>query len=166
MQWSYLNGPNLVVLLSYTNSLSKYIGLECTLCTYWKYYYIWVPPNLGQRFISLCIYFSGKSGHLYPCQPYYIIVWPAEIITWWCNKAYPYPILTLGWFSGAIATLFGVPLQDHHITFLDTSMVFPNFCTDSSHSSTLGFNDSWLYFYELWYPPMYKLISINWTTRP
>ena len=60
-----------------------------------------------------------------PCQPYYIIVWPTEIITWWWNKSYPYPILTMGWFSWIITTFIGVTLQDHHIPFLDTSMVFP-----------------------------------------
>ena len=166
IQWSYLHGPKLAILLSYTNSLPKYIGLWCTFCTYWKYYYIWAPPNLCEGFISLCVSVSGKTGQIYPCQPNYIIVWPTEIITWWCNKSYPYPILNLGLFYGAIATLFGVPLQNRHIPFLDTSMVFPNLCTYSSHSSSLGFNDSWFYFYEFWYVPMYKLISINWTTRP
>ena len=50
-------------------------GLECTFFTCWKYYYIIVPPNLGQGFISPCFSFSGKSGHIYPCQPYYILVW-------------------------------------------------------------------------------------------
>ena len=120
--------------------------LECTLCTCWKYHYIIVPPSLGQGFISLCVLFSGKSGHRYTCQPYYIIVWPTEIITWWCNRSYPYPILTRGWFSGFISTVIAVTLQDNHIPFLDTSMIFPNFCTDSTHSSTLGFIHSWFYF--------------------
>ena len=35
-------------------------GLECTLCTFWRYYYIRVPPNLGQVFISLYISFQGN----------------------------------------------------------------------------------------------------------
>ena len=110
--------------------------------------------------------FSGKPGHIYPYQPYYIIVWPTWNITWWWNKSYPYPILTLGWFSGFIATLIEVTLQDQHIPSLDTSMISPNVCTDSTHSSTLGFTHSCFYFYNLCYPPMYKLLSINWITRP
>ena len=141
-------------------------GLECTFFTCWKYYYIKVPPNLGQGFISLCVSFSDKSGHIYPCQQYYIIVWPPENMTWWWNKSYSYPILTLGWFSGAISTLIGVTLQDHHIPFFGYLHVFPNFCTDSSQSSTLVFTHSCFYLYDFCYTPMHKLLSINWTTRP
>ena len=51
-------------------------GLEYTFCNCWKYYYIRVSPNLGQGFMSLCVSFSGKSGHIYPCQTFYIRVWP------------------------------------------------------------------------------------------
>ena len=59
-----------------------------------------------------------------------------------------------------------VPLQDQNIPFSDTSMIFLNVCTDSTRSSTLGFTHSCGCFYDLWYPLMYKLLSINCTTRP
>ena len=122
-----------------------------------KYYYIRVLPNLGQGLISLCISFSGKSDHIYPCQTYYIIARPTENITWWWNQLYPYTIINFGWFYGVISTLIGVTLQDHHIPFLDTSMIFTNVCNDSTQSPILGLTPPncggfyYLYHYLLWW---------------
>ena len=43
---------------------------------------------------------------------------------------------------------------------------FPNVCTDSTHSYTLEFTHSCFYLYYFLYPPMNKVLSMNWTTKP
>ena len=91
---------------------------------------IHIPMRIFSREISAII---SMSTILYNSTTYINIT-----LLW--NKSYPYHILTLGWFSGDIVTLNGVTSEYHHIPFLDTSMVLPNFCTDYYHSSTLGFN--------------------------